>query len=113
MRLAAARARLMQALPREGAMASVFAEPDRVAAAILDGYKEVSVAAFNGPQHVVVSGKREAVHALIAELGREGIKTQTLNVSHAFHSVLMRPMLAAFENRARELSYSPPRISLI
>ena len=113
LKLTAARARLMQALPREGAMASVFAEPDRVAAAILNCSEEVSVAALNGPRHVVVSGRREAVHALIAELGREGIRTQTLNVFHAFHSVLMQPMLAAFEARARELTYSPPRISLI
>ena len=111
LKLVASRARLMQALPREGEMASVFADQGRVAAAILPHSDDVSIAALNGPQHVVISGRRLAVHAVIA--GLEGIKTQTLNVSHAFHSVLMQPMLEAFESKAREVTYSAPRISLI
>jgi acyl transferase domain-containing protein len=111
LKLTAARARLMQSLPTEGAMVSVFADQGRVAAAILPYSDDVSIAALNGPQHVVISGRRQAVHAVIA--GLEGIKTQTLNVSHAFHSILMQPMLEAFESRAGEVTYSAPRISLI
>ena len=85
---------------------------DRVAAAILPHSDDVSVAALNGPQHVVISGRRRG-GSRSHRRWLEGIKTQTLNVSHAFHSVLMQPMLEAFESKAREVTYSAPRISLI
>ncbi|MEW5861240.1 MAG: SDR family NAD(P)-dependent oxidoreductase, partial [Cyanobacteriota bacterium] len=60
-----------------------------------------------------ISGKSEAVEAAIATLQAEGFKTKKLNVSHAFHSPLMEPMLEAFERVAAEVTYSPPRIKLV
>ena len=61
------RACLMQALPRDGAMAAIFAEAATVAAAIEQGgRKDVAIAALNGPQNTVISGARDAVAALVA-----------------------------------------------
>ena len=113
LKLIAERACLMQALPQEGEMVAVFANEVRVATAIQPYVREVSIAALNCPQNIVISGKRQAVQAVIAALQAEGVKTRKLKVSHAFHSPLMEPMLAAFERVAFEVTYSSPRIGLI
>ena len=112
LRLVAARARLMQALPAGGEMAVVFADEGRVAAA-LRGLPDVSMAALNGPANTVVSGRGEAVQAVRQVLELEGIRSRALRVSHAFHSPLMEPMVAAFTEAASRVRFSAPKIALI
>ncbi|PPS43906.1 type I polyketide synthase [Chroococcidiopsis sp. TS-821] len=112
LRLIAERARLMQALPENGAMVAVLTDEARVASAI-QPYERVAIAAINGPQNIVISGDCQAVEAVINNLHADGIKTKKLQVSHAFHSPLMEPMLGEFEQVAQSISYSPPKIPLI
>jgi acyl transferase domain-containing protein/acyl carrier protein/short-subunit dehydrogenase len=112
MRLLCARGRLMQALPA-GTMAAVFAERAEVEAALRSAGAEVSIAAVNGPRHVVISGAREATEAVGAELLRRGVRFQPLTVSHAFHSPMMTPMLEEYLAVARAVTYAPPAVSLI
>ncbi|MES3109950.1 polyketide synthase dehydratase domain-containing protein [Sphingomonas aurantiaca] len=90
-----ARGRLMQALPDGGAMAAVFASEEKIAQ-FLTSSTDISLAAVNTPDDVVVSGPAEAVRVLLAELEQRGIRAQPLRVSHAFHSTLMQPMVADF-----------------
>lgn len=113
LKLVAARARLMQALPEDGAMYAVLTEPDTVLEQIQPYADNVAIAAFNDPQNVVVSGRRSDLTAIIANLTTRGIKSQQLQVSHAFHSPLMEPMLAEFKHIANNISYSTPKIKLI
>ena len=87
----------MQALPADGMMAAVPAEEARVDAALAPYRGQISIAAVNGSRHTVVSGRRPAVEALMGDLRADGVAAQPLNVSHAFHSALMEPMLASFE----------------
>jgi acyl transferase domain-containing protein len=113
LQLVAERARLMQALPRGGAMAAVFAGEARVREALRGRQAAVSVAAVNAADNVVVSGAGDAVRAVLDELARDSISARPLNVSHAFHSVLIEPARLAFEGSARRIAYSAPTIGMI
>ncbi|MFE2851117.1 SDR family NAD(P)-dependent oxidoreductase [Streptomyces lavendulae] len=108
--LVAARGRLMEALPEGGAMVSVQAAEDEVRALLTDG---VDIAAVNGPRAVVVSGPEAAVAGTAALLDAAGHRTKRLNVSHAFHSSLMEPMLAEFGRIARTLTFHQPSVPIV
>ncbi|MCA9872613.1 MAG: HAD-IIIC family phosphatase [Anaerolineales bacterium] len=113
LKLVAERGRLMQSLPPGGAMAAVFADEAQVAAAIAGSEAEVSIAALNGPQNVVISGTETAVSRILDRFAADGIKSRSLTVSHAFHSPLMEPVLPQFEQAARSLAFHKPRLRLI
>ncbi len=113
LKLIAERSRLMQALPEGGEMAAVFASEDTVRAAVAPYSQKVAIAALNGPKNVVISGEGVAVQAVLQRLEAKGIEARPLTVSHAFHSPLMEPMLAAFEQRAAEVAYAEPHMQLI
>jgi acyl transferase domain-containing protein len=113
LKLIAARARLMQALPERGAMRVVFAEPERVAVELESFREAVSIAAVNGPRNTVISGKSEAVQALAQRFEQAGLNTHPMTVSHAFHSPLMEPMLEEFGRIAGQVHFAPARVPLI
>jgi acyl transferase domain-containing protein/acyl carrier protein len=113
LKLIADRGRLMQALPQDGAMLTVFAQEAQVAAA-LAGYKgEVSIAAVNGPENIMISGKRQAVDAIGACLASEGIRTKRSTTPHAFHSPLMEPVLEDFGCIAAQVRFAAPNKELV
>jgi acyl transferase domain-containing protein/NADPH:quinone reductase-like Zn-dependent oxidoreductase len=116
-RIVAARGRLMGALPGGGAMAAVSAGVAVVQAAIAavqaTGVGEVGLAAVNGPESVVVSGAAAAVAAVGARLDGQGIRSQGLRVSHAFHSGLMGPMQEAFGAAVAGAAWGPPGVTWV
>jgi|GEM_PF-375899 len=111
--LIAKRGRLMQSLPGCGEMAAVFTSEDRLISAIADSTDKVSLAAINAPEQVVISGHNERVDEIVAQLARDGVSSQRLHVSHAFHSPLMEPILDEFEQHARQVVYRQPRVPLV
>ncbi|QNS06053.1 type I polyketide synthase [Streptomyces xanthii] len=108
-RLIAARGALMQELPDGGGMLAVRAPHAEVAARVADE-PLVGVAAVNGPQATVLSGDLAALARIEEELTGEGVRTRRLQVSHAFHSPLMEPMLERFAAVADEVGGDVPRI---
>jgi acyl transferase domain-containing protein/pimeloyl-ACP methyl ester carboxylesterase/acyl carrier protein len=110
--LIARRAQLMGDLPRDGAMAAVFASESEVAAAIAP-HPELAIAAVNGPENTVISGATAAVAEISAALRARGTRVQGLTVSHAFHSPLMDPVLDALERSAGIVAFAEPRIDLV
>ncbi|MER7826726.1 type I polyketide synthase [Streptomyces sp. NPDC096097] len=108
-RIVAARGRLMQALPRGGAMLAVQAAEGE-----LPGLPQgVSVAAVNGPRSVVLSGDEEPVTALARTFAEEGRRTKRLTVSHAFHSARMEPMLAEFAEVLATVEFRAPAVPVV
>ncbi|MFC4161434.1 type I polyketide synthase [Chitinimonas lacunae] len=112
--LTTARGRLMQALPEAGGMLAVTAAAER-----LDGYladfdpAEIRLAAFNSETNTVVAGRSAALSRLAEQLSRDGIVHRPLDVSHAFHSPLMAPMLEPFRAELDRLHFAAPGISFI
>jgi natural product biosynthesis luciferase-like monooxygenase protein len=113
LKLIAERSRLIQALPPNGKMVAVFADEAQVAAAIQPHVQEVSIAAVNSPQNVVIAGLTWAVEAVVQSLEADGVETRPLKVSHAFHSVLIEPMLDSFEQHASQIKFQAPSIPMI
>nr|AMB48441.1 polyketide synthase [Nostoc sp. CAVN2] len=113
LKLIAHRGKLMQALPANGKMVSVMADEATVKTAISASGLEVAIAAYNGPESIVISDHKDKVDVVKALLEDKGIKTKELTVSHAFHSPLMEPMLAEYETIATQVSYKDPQITLI
>ena len=109
LKLVSLRGKLMQDMPGNGAMLAAFVENNRLEYLLED---DINIAADNGT-HFVLSGLKEDIDILQHKLKQLKIKTQLLNVSHAFHSSLMLPMVAKFKAVAATINYSLPEISVV
>ncbi len=113
LKLVAARGRLMQALPANGGMVAVMADEATVRQLLDRRNFEVTIAAVNGPESLVLSGEQAAITQVAEALSNQGIKTTYLKVSQGFHSPLMEPMLVEFDQIAQQVTYHSPQIDLI
>ncbi|MEM8530663.1 MAG: amino acid adenylation domain-containing protein [Chloroflexota bacterium] len=113
LRLVAHRARLMQSLPQDGQMVTVFSSVEKVAPYISSYTDCIAIAAVNSPENVVLSGARSTLQKVIQKLQENGITTRPLSVSHAFHSPLMEPMLDDFTDSAQQIPYAVPHTALV
>ncbi len=102
-RLVVTRGRMMQALCERGAMAAVTASETRIRDLLGDLPADLSIAAVNASDDVVLSGVPAALDAALDRLGEQGVRHRRLMVSHAFHSPLMEPMLEGFAEYAAEI----------
>lgn len=109
----AARGRFMQALPSGGAMYSIMAGEAQVQATIAGYECDVSIAAVNAPQQVVISGTAAALNKIVERFQQQGVRVKQLTVSHAFHSPMMDAMIDDYAAVVRKLILSPPQIPFI
>ena len=113
LRLISARARLMHEVSGPGGMLSVFASPAEVMAEVERLGEPLVIGAYNGPQHVVLSGEAGAIERVGIALEASGFTSRRLQVSQAFHSPRMAPMLEAFRAVAESISYRVPHLPVI
>ena len=108
-----ARGRLVGALPANGQMIVVEAAADELCAAIQGAEDRVALAASNGPANNVISGERDTVTAIARKFVSMGRRVKSLQVSHAFHSPLIDPVLDTFESVAAAVNFSPPTVTFV
>ncbi|MBB6244970.1 type I polyketide synthase, partial [Rhodanobacter sp. MP1X3] len=110
LRLVAVRGRLMQAMA-PGRMLSVL-EDEVSLRAQLTG-ESLDVAAVNGPGQTVVAGPVEAIESLRVRLAAAGVESVLLETSHAFHSAMMEPMLAAWREALSGIALRSPTLAYV
>jgi amino acid adenylation domain-containing protein len=113
LKLISARGRLMQEISDKGTMYSIFATEDVVNKVVYPYSQEVSIAAINGPEHIVISGLKEPMGKIINTLASQEIGFHQLKVSHAFHSPMMKKIMPEFNEIAQGIKYLTPSIKLI
>ena len=109
LRLIAHRGQLISALPR-GSMLAVMAPAERLEP-FIDG--DVSLAAVNAPGLSVLSGPDATIERVEGALAGWSIPTRRLHTSHAFHSAMMDPILAGFEQLVTEVALASPAIPFV
>ncbi len=110
--LVAARGRLVQELP-PGAMLAVHLSEAEILDRVGPETPELALAAINRPSLCVLSGTPEAIERVERDLAAQAVVCRRLLTSHAFHSPLMEPVLAAFAERVRRVARKPPEIPFL
>lgn len=91
-RLVRERGKLMQnAVPEgEGAMCAVIKLDADVIERVIESIRDVTIANYNCPEQIVITGRKQAVKQAAEELKKAGAKRcLMLNVSGSFHSPMM------------------------
>ncbi|HBL25588.1 MAG TPA: non-ribosomal peptide synthetase, partial [Acidobacteria bacterium] len=109
--LVACRGALMQELP-PGAMLSVEL-PESALRAELAPFPALSIAAINAPSSCVASGPEPDIATLEARLAAQAVQVRRLHTSHAFHSAMTDPVVAAFAERVARAAPQPPGIPFV
>jgi acyl transferase domain-containing protein/acyl carrier protein len=109
LRLVAARARLIEGLPR-GTMLAVALSEEESNAYLGPG---VWLAATNGPRFCVLSGVEEEIEKVEGKLNELGVAASRLATRHAFHSEMMREIEAPFRSLLKEAQMREPRIPYV
>ena len=107
--LVAARGWLSQQ-QRSGAMLAVSASEAEVTRYLGD---QVSVAAVNASDQVVLSGPADALGELVSRLDAAGVRHASLQTPHAFHSELAEPAVAPLTGEIATRTREKPKIRYV
>ena len=98
----------------EGAMCAVMGMKTEELEAVLKDRKGVSIANYNCPGQIVITGRTEAVSEAAGALKEAGAKrTVMLNVSGPFHSPLLIPAGEELEKELEKTAFSPLQIPYV
>ncbi|MUG96487.1 SDR family NAD(P)-dependent oxidoreductase [Scytonema sp. UIC 10036] len=115
LKIVAKRGQLMQQVPPGNMLAIRL--PEKEVQLLLSGnelYREsLQIAVINSPSSCVISGTSQAVAALEKQLSSIEVECRQLHTSHAFHSVMMSPILSAFTEAIKTVKLNPPKLRFI
>ncbi|QSQ14848.1 non-ribosomal peptide synthetase/type I polyketide synthase [Myxococcus landrumensis] len=109
LKLVMERGRLMEGLGEVGRMVAVMCGEEEVRGEGGGGL----IAAVNGPEEVVLSGREEEVEEVVGRLRRRGRESRRLKTTHAFHSELMEPMREELERAAGKVRMERGRVEWV
>src|SRR3984893_14275162 len=90
--------------PSGGAMLAVGMSADEAGAMIGRHDRTVSIAAFNGPRSLTLSGLKTSLEVIAAELEAQGIFVRFMQSSYPFHHAMMQPAADALKAALADLS---------
>lgn len=93
-----------QCAPVGGTMLAVGMSADEALKVIAKHDPRVSIAAFNGPRSLTLSGLKVSLEAIAAELEVNGTFARFLKVDHPFHHAMMQPAADALRDALSQLS---------
>lgn len=103
------RAKLMQQqVP--GSMLTVRADENEITEYLNE---DISLAAINSPNLLVLSGETEKIKALSEKLSAKSTENKMLFTSHAYHSKLMEPALKPFVKEFTKIKLNKPSLPFI
>lgn len=109
LKLVALRGKLMQGLPK-GSMVAVFTNEESAKKYIEKG---LSIALINSHNVTVISGYSDKIEQLKERLNADDIMYKDVKTSHAFHSLMMEPILEEFKEMFSEIKLNSPNIPYV
>ena len=104
-RIIVLRARFMDACARgEGTMLAVGLDEDQARAIAVPHGGAVTIAAFNSPRSLTLSGPRVSLESIARELEEQSVFARLVRVDHPFHHALMQPASEALEKTLTDLT---------
>ena len=113
LRIVVERTRQVDTITAAGGMTTIFAPTIEVEAFLKDSRSTAAIAAYNGPEQVVISGPLAAVDAVATHFEQRGVRVSRLRVAYASHSAMMDPILAPFERALSNLRFAEPHITFV
>ena len=111
LKFVATRGALMGSIKTKGGMLNISTDKEKVAL-LTAPYKNIEIAAINGPESIVISGKLESLKEIQELLKEQNIEFQELKVSTAFHSYMMETILDQFRNVVDTIEMNPLKIEM-
>lgn len=98
----------------EGAMCAILALDEKKIEEVLNEIPDVTIANYNCPGQIVITGKTAAVEMAAARLKEAGARrTLMLNVSGPFHSPMLEPAGAALRQELEQVTFQRLQIPYV
>jgi amino acid adenylation domain-containing protein len=104
------RGQLMQSM-ESGSMLAVHSTEIDIQEIVKEYHCEIAV--INSLENIVISGSHDKIQSLKTALENQGIISIKLNVSHAYHSVMMEGILDKFEKVFSDVKLNTPKKKFI